>query len=136
MYSVNFHISKYKLFNQGTMLESNIQIFNNIGIIELTGHFELSTVNHIERCFRKLILERYPVVAFNLKKLSYIDSSGIGSFIRCVNLGLKEGSKTVFFGANENIKTVFRLSKLDTFITIVSEEEFQNGFCKQDSIGA
>jgi hypothetical protein len=71
------------------MIDSDVTVEGRISIISIRGRYELSSVNYIENIFKEQLYTDCTVIAFNLKDLHYIDSSGIGSLIRCENLAKK-----------------------------------------------
>ncbi len=110
------------------MLETEVTVHGRVSTIQIRGRYELTSVNYVENVFREQLYADFDIIAFDLKNLHYIDSSGIGSLIRCTNLARKQNIKTVFYNLGPDIDSVFRLSKLDTLIDIISEDTFRQKY--------
>ncbi len=78
--------------------------------------------------FTDEISKKPPVIALDLAELSYIDSSGIGSLIRYMNMATKENINFLCYNLNKNIENIFKISKLDHFLPILSNEAFQKKY--------
>jgi anti-sigma B factor antagonist len=57
---------------------------------------------------------------FDFTEVDYIDSSGIGLLVNFQKRLLEKQGSIVLFGCNEKIQDFFHVSKLDNFITILS----------------
>ncbi|MDA3901635.1 MAG: STAS domain-containing protein [Spirochaetes bacterium] len=110
------------------MLEIEYVSFSNAPAMIVRGRYDISSITTFEESFKKLLEKAGSAVGVNLKNLTYIDSSGIGSLIRCFNLARKRGITCYFYDINSDIMTVFQLSKLDTFLKVVTNEEFELRF--------
>lgn len=93
-------------------------------IIKLAGKYKITEIYDFEKSFLGQMQKTPAVIALNLRDLTYIDSSGIGSLVRCLNLSLQNNMTFVCYEPNENIMNIFRLSKLDQFLNILTEGEF------------
>ena len=71
-------------------------------------------------------------VGVNLSKIEYIDSSGLGSLIKMLNVTKNEGKTMFLFGAPDNIQNVFQLARLEKFFTFISAVEFKSKFPDAD----
>lgn len=59
---------------------------------------------------------------FDLQKLSYIDSSGIGVLVSFMNMARsKDGGKIVLCGLNQQIRSIFQVTRLLS-VFIVAED--------------
>ncbi|HPB82985.1 MAG TPA: STAS domain-containing protein, partial [Spirochaetota bacterium] len=70
-------------------------------------------------------------IAIKLKDCTYIDSSAIISFVRFMNLARKNKIDIVYYGLNDNIVRIFSISKLDTYLNVLSEEEFLEQYSRK-----
>lgn len=97
-------------------------------VINLIGKYDLSEIHNFESIYSEQLKNKPAVIALNLASLNYIDSSGIGSFVRCMNLANKDKLEFLCFGLNENIRSIFMLAKLDQFIKIIPNSEFESRY--------
>ncbi|RMG12352.1 MAG: anti-sigma factor antagonist [Planctomycetota bacterium] len=67
----------------------------------------------VDRGLRNLVVDA--------RELEQIDSSGLNVFVHLLKRLRPLGGKIVFFGLNENIRRVFRITKLETVMGVVEE---------------
>ena len=71
----------------------------------------------------------------NLKRLDYINSSGLNAFISILTKSRNAGGDTILCGINEKVSKLFLITKLNTLFTIVdNEQDAQNVFSKKLNI--
>jgi anti-sigma B factor antagonist len=79
--------------------------------------------------FKTLITGGAKKIFVDLKKVEYIDSSGIGVFINSAKLIRKQNGDIVLANVSEEVRNIFRVINLDEFIKIYnSEVEAINSF--------
>jgi len=100
----------------------------NIVNIKLIGKYDIEELLFFSTLFTDEISKRPPVIALDLADLTYIDSSGIGSLIRYMNMAIKENIDFLCYNVNKNIENIFKMSKLDQFLPILSNEDFQRKY--------
>ena len=96
----------------------------DLRIIKLIGRYDIEEVHDFLLLFINQIDMNFPVIALNLSELSYIDSSGISSLIRCMNIAIKKRVDFLCYNLNKNMRSIFELTKIDQYLKILSEEEF------------
>jgi anti-sigma B factor antagonist len=112
------------------MMRKSVEKSTDAAIIVLKGSFDLGEVTEFETLFKSLLMESPEVIAIQMKDLNYIDSSGIGSLIRCMNYALRDGIKLVCYNLNSSIKMVFDVTRLEYFIEVLTEEEFTGKYLR------
>lgn len=89
-----------------------------IKVVEPSGEIDMYTSPGLRKELMCLIQKRVPLLLIDFKKVSYIDSSGIATFVE----GLKEmktyGGKLKFLEIPERIMEIFTFSKLDRVFEI------------------
>lgn len=103
-----------------------IDIYKEEGlvIITLAGRLDISQVHNLEMVFYKQIEKNPTTVAFNLKDCTYIDSAAIVSFVRFKNITRKNKIELICYNLNDSINRIFRIAKMEKFLTIITEKEF------------
>ena len=101
---------------------------DNIVNIKLIGKYDIEELLFFSTLFTDEISKKPRVIALDLEELSYIDSSGIGSLIRYMNMAAKENVDFLCYNLNGNIQNIFKISKLDRYLPIFSNEEFQKKY--------
>lgn len=103
-----------------TRIHSNQGSFS----VDIIGSLDRSQAGSFEANIDNLLCQHPSEVAFRMKRLLYIDASGIGAIIRCMNHAEREHVPLMFVGLTDNMKSVFTLSHLDRFVTILSEDDY------------
>jgi len=84
--------------------------------------------SHVELRFKSLLKQHPANIALHMKDLSYIDSSGIGSLIRCMNYAMRENSHLICYDLNDSIRMVFDMTHLGQFIEVLDENDFTSKY--------
>lgn len=104
---------------------------DNLVIIRIIGRFDINEVHTFETAFMSQVESNPEAIAIKLKDCTYIDSSAIISFVRFMNLARKNKIDIVYYGLNDNIVRIFSISKLDTYLNVLSEEEFLEKYSRK-----
>jgi len=97
---------------------------DNLVIIRIIGRFDINEVHNFETAFTSQVELNPDIIAIKLKDCTYIDSSAIVSFVRFMNLARRNKIEIVYYSLNDNINRIFKISKLDTYLNVLTEEEF------------
>ncbi len=106
------------------MLKTSIELKDETAILTLNGNFDVTQLRKFEHVFKEYLNSKIKIIALNLEKLEYIDSSGMGSLIRCSNLAQKKGIQFLCHSLSNEIEEVFQLSRIDQYIKILTNNEF------------
>ncbi|MBN2402789.1 MAG: STAS domain-containing protein [Spirochaetes bacterium] len=109
-------------------MKIDISRSTNIVNIKLIGKYDIEELLFFSTLFTDEISKKPHVIALNLSELTYIDSSGIGSLIRYMNMASKEKISFICYDLNKNIENTFKISKLDQFLPILSSDDFQKKY--------
>jgi len=107
------------------MVDFSVAEHDDVIIISISGEFYLESVSYAEELWNEQVSRQPRVIAFNCKKIKYIDSSAIGILVKFLNSSAKVNVKLVFFDLSETVVTVFKTAKLNNFFTTMSKEEFE-----------
>ncbi len=100
----------------------------NIVNIKLIGKYDIEELLFFSTLFNDEINKKPEVIALDLADLTYIDSSAIGSLIRYMNKAINENIDFLCYNLNKNIENIFKISKLDQFLPILSSEDFRKKY--------
>ena len=79
--------------------------------------------------FQKLAADDYENISFNFFDVNFIDSSGIGALVKCINSLKSRGIKPVVFNLNKSLYSVFKLSGLNNLMKIYKDsDDFKKDF--------
>ena len=112
-----------------------ISIHRNKDIVDIKiiGEYDIHEVHFFNSLFIDEINNKPSTIALNLKELTYIDSSAIGSFIRCMNMAMKDNIEFICYSLNGRIEEIFRLARLERCFKIFSEEDFQKKYLTKNN---
>lgn len=102
------------------MIRVEIENKNNKSVLHIRGKIDLSSARNLENSFKEAIEEKPEAIYLDLSETDYIDSSGIGSIIKCMNKSKKEG---VAFGCcdpGDDVLSIFKIAKLDGYLNLTS----------------
>ena len=116
------------LISFGILMKVNINSNENFVDIKIKGKYDIEELLFFSTLFTDEISKKPPVIALDLMELTYIDSSGIGSLIRYMNMAGEENIVFLCYNLNKNIENIFKISKLDQFIPILSIEDFKKKY--------
>ncbi|TGN20057.1 STAS domain-containing protein [Leptospira idonii] len=113
-------------------MELKLNTAGKVKSIEIAGKFDIESTEEFESIFSKVIEPNPPLVAIEMSRLDYIDSSGIGSLIKSLNVLKNKKGKLILVGMKPMIQNVFKLAKLDMFFEILSNVDFKNKYVDED----
>lgn len=103
---------------------------DNILIIHLVGKFNIEKVEEFEDKFINTpendILS--DIIAIDMKDLSYIDSSALGSIIKFMNITKGNNGEFFIYNLSSNIFTILQMAYLDKFFYISTSEKLNSKF--------
>lgn len=93
------------------MFDTKIENCENYQKISLTGDLDV----YSEEEFKKFIDEKIDAnkdIVFDLEKLDYLDSTGLGMFMTIYNMQKSKDKKVKIINSKENIKKLFKITDL------------------------
>ncbi len=92
-----------------------IRIRDNEGakIIVLSGDIDMDTSPELRKQLLLLINQRTPVIMVDLENVTYIDSSGIATFVEGLKDMMSYSGRLKLFGIPMSVREIFNFSKLD-----------------------
>lgn len=110
------------------MAEFNYKKNDKIGILSISGRFTLVDKDE----FMSAVQDNFDLttddIALDTRDLEYIDSSGIGDFIK-LKMEVNKHQRSVFvFGLQDAVEKTFRSARLESVFSVLTEEEFAGQF--------
>ena len=91
-------------------------------VLSISGEIDLYNAPELKEAIQVLVEQKKNKIVVNLDRVSYVDSSGIGSLISSFsNLKKQEGSLRIC-NVVGSVRKVFELTKLTTFFDIDDTE--------------
>ncbi len=99
-------------------MEIEIVDYKGTKVMELSGEIDMYTSPELRRELMGLLQRKVSPLLVDFKKVSYIDSSGIATFVEGLK-GMKTyGGRLKFFSIPDRIVEIFNFSKLDRVFEI------------------
>ena len=92
-------------------------------IIAISGDIDLYSSPDLREALIKHIKSKIPSLYIDLKSVTYIDSSGIATFVESLKVMKSYGGRLHFYGIPGGIMEIFRFSKLDRVFEIYGNIE-------------
>lgn len=88
-------------------------------VVEVSGDIDFHTSQSLRSHLLPLLEKKSPKVLVNLKKVSYIDSSGLATFVEVLQRMKPYGGEFTLAGLAPAVRGVFEIAKLDSIFTLV-----------------
>ena len=93
-------------------MEIKITDHESAKIISLSGDIDAYTSPEVRTQLLRLVDQRAPVIMVDLSHVTYIDSSGIATFVEGLKGMMSYGGRLKFFCAALDVKEIIDFSKL------------------------
>jgi anti-sigma B factor antagonist len=102
-----------------------IKIRNHEGakIIALSGDIDMYTSPEVRKQLLLLVAQRVPVIMVDLANVTYIDSSGIATFVEGLKGMMSYSGRLKFIDIPDRVMEIFNFSKLDKVFDIYGSME-------------
>jgi anti-anti-sigma factor len=90
-----------------------VSIEKEYAMIRLAGRLEATQASGLTEAFQKTLREGPPRLIVDCSGLSYVASMGLRCFLLAQKETQKAGGKLIFFGLNDNVRSVFSLTSFD-----------------------
>ncbi|MGA9859760.1 MAG: STAS domain-containing protein [Solirubrobacteraceae bacterium] len=94
-------------------------------ILRLDGELDLATEPELDACLQHVLAGGAQSVAVDLRRLTFMDSSGIRAFISAERTCRERGVRFVLIRGSAAIDRLLALCGLDSFFTLVGEADDQ-----------
>ena len=104
-------------------MEIKIRDHEGAKIIALSGDIDMYTSPEVRTRLLRLVDEKIPVIIVDFTDVSYIDSSGIATFVEGLKGMMGYRGRLKFFGVSARVKEIFDFSKLDKVFAMYGSME-------------
>jgi anti-sigma B factor antagonist len=104
-------------------MKIEIKDYQGIKVIALSGEIDMYTSPALREEMMGLINKRVTPLLVDLNGVSYIDSSGIATFVEGLKRMMSYGGRLKLIGLLEGVKEIFNFSKLDKVFEIYGSFE-------------
>ena len=104
-------------------MKINVKENKEVHILEVSGEIDFHTSRELREKFKEVLDKKCSRLLVNLKKVSYIDSSGLATFVEALQRMKRSGGKLVLAGLAPAVRGVFEIAKLDSIFALSDSEE-------------
>ncbi|MDD5067641.1 MAG: STAS domain-containing protein [bacterium] len=109
------------------------KIIRKYVVLGVRGNLNMNNVHFIKQIFENEINKGVKFIVIDMKDLTYIDSSGIGSLINLMSKLRSISGQICLMNMRQDIERIFSMTKLLSFFKIFkNEEEFINSLGVQN----
>jgi anti-sigma B factor antagonist len=96
-------------------------------IVKLDGEFVFDEVNKFENFIKQNIGKNHNI-AINCRGLTFLDSSGMGSLVKLLNIAKQKSGSLYLYNLNSEVLKIIEVADLLSFFKIVKESEINTMF--------
>jgi anti-anti-sigma factor len=89
--------------------------------VVIGGELDISTAQRLEDDLRRVEADRPELIVLDLKRLSFMDSTGLRLLVTADSRAREEGRRLAIVQGNEMVQRVMRLTRLDERLHIVED---------------
>jgi anti-sigma B factor antagonist len=104
-------------------MEIEIKDYQGIKVMALSGEIDMYSSPALREEMMGLIDQRMTPLLVDFRGVSYIDSSGIATFVEGLKRMMSYGGRLKLFGLLEGVKEIFNFSRLDKVFEIYGSFE-------------
>lgn len=101
-------------------MEIKVEVDSEIIFLKLSGSLVASTLDELKSQVQKLIDKKYLNIAFDLQRVEFVDSSGLGLCIATARELAAVSGKLVCYGLNDNVQKLFKMTRADQKIVVMA----------------
>lgn len=94
-----------------------------IDLVELEGDLDFHASPELRRELARFADAQTLKILVDLKKVGYIDSSGLATFVELFQKMKRYGGKLVLFNLTPGVRSVFEIAKLDAIFQLAKTEQ-------------
>lgn len=95
----------------------------NATVVATRGEVTVFSSPTLREAVRKIVAARPGRIVFDLTGTSYVDSSGVATFVEALKLVRQHQGEVVLAGVSERVRGVFEIARLDTLFPMVATVE-------------
>lgn len=92
--------------------------YNNVAILALNGRLDAATTPKLSRAIDEQITVGYGRLVLDLKKVDYLDNTGIKALVQAAQLTRRQGGDFRIANARAQVKYVLNLAGVDSVIKV------------------
>lgn len=101
-------------------MEIKVEVDSDIIFLKLSGSLVADSAEELKSQVQKLVDKKYVHIIFDLSRVDFVDSSGLGLCISTSRELAAISGKLVCFGLRENVQKLFAMTRADQKIAVMA----------------
>lgn len=101
-------------------MEIKVEVDSDIIFLKLVGSLVASSLEELKSQVQKLVEKKYLHIVFDLSRVDFVDSSGLGLCISTSRELAAISGKLVCCGLRENVQKLFTMTRADQKIAVMA----------------
>lgn len=101
-------------------MEIKVELDSDIIFLKLSGSLVASTLEQLKSQIQKLVDKKYVNIVFDMNRIDFVDSSGLGLCITTARELAALSGKLVCCGLNDNVQKLFKMTRADQKIAVMA----------------
>lgn len=95
---------------------------DEILIIDIDGELDVHAGSKLKEYLQEKTGKGMLKIALDMRKVGYMDSTGLGILVSCLSSIRKAGGEMVVFDLDSEVAKLFALTRINQFITVAKDE--------------
>ena len=95
---------------------------DQVDYFEISGDLDFNSSPELKEKLQQAFAKQAKSIVINLKKVGYIDSSGLATFVDALKKTKAVSGKLILTDLSDAVRSVFEIAKLDQIFTLVESE--------------
>lgn len=105
-------------------LKINTREVGGVTVLDLDGRLMLGdAAQTLSSQIAELVQDQKSRIVLNLQKLTFIDSSGVGTLVRSLNVAKQAGGGLKLAQPTDHFREILKLTRLETVLDVYDTEE-------------
>lgn len=100
-------------------MEITVELDSNIIFLKMNGSLVADSLEKLKNQVQKLVEKKYIYIVFDMSRINFIDSSGLGFCISISKELTAKSGKLVCCGLQDNVRKLFAMTRADQKITVM-----------------
>lgn len=101
-------------------MEIKVEVDSEIIFLKLAGSLVASSIEELKNQVQKLVEKKYLHIVFDMSRIDFVDSSGLGACITTSRELAALSGKLVCCGLKDNVQKLFTMTRADQKIAIMA----------------
>ncbi len=102
-------------------MQINMEEKNDVAVCVINGEVDISSSPDLKKYFEQVAKKKPEKVLIDFSDVSYVDSSGLATFVDILKKVRLYGGKMKFAGLSDKVKGLFEMTKLDKLFDIAGD---------------